>query len=473
MTQIPGNTSTTAVISGSGNTAGQLEFSGDSDWFRIELTAGLTYDFQLRGDGSATSLDRGRIVIVDAQGNDVNTAGSWGEKGTTIYFTPAQSGTYYIAIEDPQADTLAEGSYVIRSRMNDTVIGNNSTTAEIGGTGIVEGDLGQERDADWYRVTLTEGLSYSFGLTGTGGAGSLDSGRILLVDANGNTIQMTGKGGTVSHTAVASGTYYVVIEDGQADREAEGLFRIDARMSDQVVANTNTTATLTQGGRTSGQIEAVGDSDWIGFSMRDGLTYSFALAGTGGANALDGKRLIIRDENGANVGQISGDGTIRGNFTASDTGRYYLDVQGSGGAMGQYQLSVISTAPVLTGTAGADYLAGGQNATRINGWAGNDTLLGNGGNDRLDGGTGNDVISGGVGNDVFLFGRGDDKDRITDFVNNRDAILLDVNGIDTVREALAKAKQVGGNVVFDFGQGDTLTVVGVTKAMLVDDLIIG
>ena len=41
------------------------------------------------------------------------------------------------------------------------------------------------------------------------------------------------------------------------------------------------------------------------------------------------------------------------------------------------------------------------------------------------------------------------------------------------RAALAEATESRGNVIFDFGRGDVLTVLNSTKAALADDLIFG
>ncbi len=469
MTDIAGDTSTTATITTTGTTASALETNLDQDWFRIDLAAGLTYDFALFGDGSATSLDTGTIRIRDSFGNILSSVG----KNGVVDITATTTGTYFISVEDLQGDNAAEGNYIIRSRMDDLIVNNITTTSSITATGLTEGVLGQEGDSDWYRVTLTEGFSYSFALSGTGGTDSLDDGRIRILDASGVSLG-SATSAALAYSALASGTYYIeVVDAGIGDDAAEGRFRVDTRFGDTVVRNTNTNITLAEGGRLTNAIDALGDSDWFRFNARDGFTYTFSLTGTGGAAALDDKRLTVRDADGDVIATSSVDGTVRVTVRADSTGPLFIDVQGAGSDQGRYQISAVSNVPTLTGTANADYLAGGSNATRISGLAGGDQLFGNGGRDRLDGGSGNDSLTGGADRDTFVFSRGDDRDRILDFRNNIDVIRLEDLGIGSVRAALAKADQVGRNVVFDFGQGDVLTVLGVTKAQLSDDLIFG
>lgn len=94
---------------------------------------------------------------------------------------------------------------------------------------------------------------------------------------------------------------------------------------------------------------------------------------------------------------------------------------------------------LTTGTNGDDRLVGTAQNDTLRGEAGNDTLLGRGGNDRLLGGTGNDTLTGGEGQDVLTGNRGRDRfvlnstegvsrvgraDRITDFTNGTDGLVL-------------------------------------------------
>lgn len=154
----------------------------------------------------------------------------------------------------------------------------------------------------------------------------------------------------------------------------------------------------------------------------------------------------------------------------------------------------------LTGGGGADSLLGGADADRLEGGSGIDTLFGGNGNDTLFGGTendrlfgdsgadilfggaGNDVLTGGAGNDTlrgdlgadqFVFANGHGADRVVDFANDIDVFVFNRNlGSASASAALTHATQVGANVVFDFGDGDTVTVLNVTKAQLLDDISI-
>lgn len=134
----------------------------------------------------------------------------------------------------------------------------------------------------------------------------------------------------------------------------------------------------------------------------------------------------------------------------------------------------------MDGGYGNDVLRGGSENDTINGNVGNDSIQGDAGNDSLMGGDGKDTIVGGAGADTLKGGSGEDSfvfslghgaDRVLDFKDNVDTLTFHTNlGNSSVSAALAEATQVGRNVVFNFGDGDTLTVLNITKLKLQNDI---
>ena len=98
-------------------------------------------------------------------------------------------------------------------------------------------------------------------------------------------------------------------------------------------------------------------------------------------------------------------------------------------------------------------------------------MFGYGGNDILTGAGGDDALFGGVGNDTFVFKVNSDNDVVYDFEDDLDDLDLIDFGFTDATEALTYAAEYNGNVYFDFGNGDLLTVENVTKLQLVDDII--
>lgn len=405
MADIAGNTSTTSLISGTGTYTSALELNLDSDWWRMSLTGGLTYSFRVTGDGSANSLDEGRLTLRDSLGNQLG----YTNKGSLISFTPTASGTFYVDVADTdQWDNAAEGSYVLSAWMTDTLKNNNTTSGLVSGTGSINGQLTENTDSDWYKVSLVAGRSYAFWVTGDGSASSLDDARLSLRDALGNSIKYVSDGQQLTFTAANSGTYFLDVADTDYyDLAGEGRFVLTSRMDDRVLASTSTTAVIQNGHELRGRIDAAQDHDWYRLNTSAGVTYELRLNGVG-ADALSENLLILMDANGnrisSDAGYSSGGAVLT--FKAGSAGPYYLNV-GSQSIYdvdtGNFVLGVRSDARSVVGTSGNDSLSGMDNNNIISGLAGNDLMRGNGGDDRLAGGLGNDTMSGGSGFDIAEF----------------------------------------------------------------------
>ncbi|PID40938.1 MAG: hypothetical protein CR984_00630 [Proteobacteria bacterium] len=165
---------------------------------------------------------------------------------------------------------------------------------------------------------------------------------------------------------------------------------------------------------------------------------------------------------------------------------------------------------VLHGGQNNDILFGGDHSDQLFGEKGNDTLNGGNGRDTLYGGAGNDMLhdngqTGEYGRDLFFGGAGDDTlrigggrdtvtggagadsfeffgsnigaDRVTDFALGTDRLGLDDalwTGTLTKQQVVDQFADVSsGVVVFNFGNGNSITLTGVTDVTeLVGDIFI-
>ncbi len=128
----------------------------------------------------------------------------------------------------------------------------------------------------------------------------------------------------------------------------------------------------------------------------------------------------------------------------------------------------------IVGTNDRNVLIGGGGHDNVDARGGNDVLYGGWGHDVLDGGAGNDYLNGGHYNDTYTGGDGADtfvfnqhEDVITDYdADEGDRLQFDDalwgGGAKTDAELLAYATVAGGDIVFDFGYGHTLTLEGTT-----------
>ena len=112
---------------------------------------------------------------------------------------------------------------------------------------------------------------------------------------------------------------------------------------------------------------------------------------------------------------------------------------------------------------------------RLTGTAFDDMLAGDGGANVLNGGGGDDRLRGGAGSDTFVFNAG--ADVIEDLsAAQSDRIALDISalglaGLSAAQIVSTYASTATGEVVFDFGSGDTLTLQNVTTTAGLEALI--
>lgn len=167
-------------------------------------------------------------------------------------------------------------------------------------------------------------------------------------------------------------------------------------------------------------------------------------------------------------------GTIRGTIYGGDGDDVYLisDSNVRIWDVGSSFFDAVRSSASFTLVGGLDdlYLTGKANIfgfgngghNDLVGNIGRNVLSGDAGDDRLVGRKGNDQLSGGAGADVFEFSQGDGYDRIADFEeidslssnlvrNERDFERLDI-------------RQVGDNVIIDFGQGDKIELISFDRA---------
>ncbi|MDB5552857.1 MAG: Hemolysin-type calcium-binding region [Rhizobium sp.] len=108
---------------------------------------------------------------------------------------------------------------------------------------------------------------------------------------------------------------------------------------------------------------------------------------------------------------------------------------------------------------GKDTMLGSKLGDLLAGEAGGDRIIGGNGRDLIYGEEGNDRMTGGLGSDTFFFLPGSGKDVITDF----DAVggELKQDFLNLPLDVEYTETQKGKNLVLDFGEGDTLTLLGV------------
>ena len=114
-TDFPATTATTGRVDVGASATGNIENSNDDDWFRVDLEAGKTYQFDLEGvDTSRGMLDDPYLGLFDGSGTYLFDDDDGGTGlNSRITHTPATGGTYYLRAT--RAGTSA-GTYTLSVR---------------------------------------------------------------------------------------------------------------------------------------------------------------------------------------------------------------------------------------------------------------------------------------------------------------------------------------------------------------------
>ncbi|QDG76103.1 S8 family serine peptidase [Labrenzia sp. PHM005] len=214
---IPGDSSTTSVITGttSVNTS-TLESAGDTDWFRLDVTAGSSYQIDLEGTGSSALSDP-LVRVVTAAGTELarNDDGGTGLNSQLIY-SPTTTGTVYISAE--AYGNYYSGDYqltVVQTSVGGADIPDDtSTTQTVTLNSAMQSDLGFVGDEDWFAWDIVAGTSYQVSLAGVG-SNELSDPLLRIYDSTGTSVLLsnddggTGLDSLLNVTATSSGRVYI------------------------------------------------------------------------------------------------------------------------------------------------------------------------------------------------------------------------------------------------------------------------
>ncbi len=185
--------------------------SDTSDWYKVILTAGTTYQFDLigtAGDGALAGLTLADpwLAIRSSAGvlvaaNDDSGVGA----NSRIFYTPTVSGTYFL---DAQA-LLSSSSGIYSLIVNSTPVGSSITVGS-----SVTGTVGFGGDTNLHSVALTAGVTYGFALDGT----TLVDPFMEILDSYGAVLDYDddsgpGLGAYLSFTPTTSGTYFLAARE--------------------------------------------------------------------------------------------------------------------------------------------------------------------------------------------------------------------------------------------------------------------
>ena len=451
---------------------GDIAYGGDSDWVRVNLTAGESYVFTVWGTGGSTvGLQDSTMTLYSGGGVQVaqNDDAQYdaGNYFSQIRFTAATSGTYYVGVAG--FDTTYTGSYTLQTSTNIYTLDQVVTQLVDFGWGISTPIAHDERPGDtivadisqltaagqqlalwafeaWSTVT---GMTFITGTTGAdivfddsqagafGGPSSYypSSGQIVQSEVNISTNWLTTYGTNIGSYSFltylheighALGLFHAGAYDGSANYGTDATFLNDSYqmtimsyfdMVDNTFINASDYLPITP---MIGDIAAIemlygpittartGDTTWLGNSNVGG--YLETIFGY----LFDGDTVnSAMFNNGLVAFTIQDSGGIDTVDLTGQTVGNRVDLRQEAisdvdGLIGNMVIARGSVIENALGGAGNDTLTGNDVANQLIGNGGADLLDGLDGNDWVDGGDGNDTLYGGAGDDSVLGRLGDD-----------------------------------------------------------------
>ncbi|HEY8616155.1 pre-peptidase C-terminal domain-containing protein [Phenylobacterium sp.] len=231
------STATTGAVVVGGVATGVLETAGDSDWFRVTLTAGRTYQLNLEGwGGGQGALPDPLIEVRSSVGALLQTIDDGGSGSNSRgVFTATTGGTYFLAANSYSGAATKTGAYrlsVSEMAAADDYAGSTGTTGTVAIGGAASGLLERAGDSDWFRVNLVAGRSYQFNLEGASTAvGTLVDPLLEVRNASGGLLQTFDDGGAGRNSrgvfvADSSGAYYLAAASYDAAASQTGSYRL-------------------------------------------------------------------------------------------------------------------------------------------------------------------------------------------------------------------------------------------------------
>jgi Ca2+-binding RTX toxin-like protein len=358
---VPGDITSVVPAVINGSILGTIADPRDTDWYRVELVAGETYNFYGRvpnvpvPGGVGNNAYGLEVILRDANGTEIVLSTDYGYPGSDYFsrssFTANADGVYFVEVRG--YSRLETGDYEL------SILTGNipSITTPNATYGLVDGESFSV-DLDAVDVDATDTLTWSIIEGGDSGLFTIDPvtgvlssvGPLQLGSYNvvARVTDSTGLTNEVSVPIIVSQEPYEVPDDNTT----ESFLTVN----DPVFGGVFTFSSIDYVGD-----DAV-DSDWHRVELFEGQTYSFnffnaGVSGGDGGIGQDGADVIavLRGADGSIVVPST---TSPFTFTAATAGTYFLDVRASDPSdTGSYGIRVTrGNDPIVIGSDGDDVI---------------------------------------------------------------------------------------------------------------------
>nr|CRH07569.1 Protein of unknown function. Containing four cadherin domains and two bacterial pre-peptidase C-terminal domains [Candidatus Magnetococcus massalia] len=323
---------------------GTVNAEHDTDWFSVTLTAGTTYQVDVKGS------DSGAGTLTNPTLNGIHDSNGWYISGSydansgngndaQESFTPSSDGTYYLV-----AGSHLTGTYTISIAeagsitVTDDYAATTSTTGTLNVGSTATGSIEESLDSDWFAVTLSSGSIYTVDVEGSATSkGTLSDPTLYGVyDSSGSLIPLTGDtdsgtGANAQKTFVptSDGTYYLSVSSLGTGSYSVGVS--EQTSGDDYASTTSTSGQLSVGSSVTGSVEESYDTDWFAIYLTGGTSYQVDVEGSDTSKGTLANPTLfgIHDSDGTFISK-SYDGNSGTGFNAQEiftpitSGVYYI-----------------------------------------------------------------------------------------------------------------------------------------------------
>ena len=379
--------------------SGTVDYPSDLDFIEIELEAGKHYQIDVKSGSSDAALSNPMIAgIYDAdlvQFIDTQKKDGGANKDARLIYSAFQTGTHVIAISGEEGETGAYDLQVAQVQNgfgiggipeNDQLfnpLGPDDAAQNVRRASAITVNATQERaidsagDEDWLKVLLEAGRTYRIDMLGVpnGGealsspqiAGIYRSNGVKLESADYSTsdlndgVRITFRPDTTEHYVIAAA----------AEGSATGAYSLriipgsdpdPSNPDDDYDASPITVGSVGADTTVEGEIEVVGDVDWLAMDLAEGVSYRLQAQKGASADAIAYPDILFVSDGTSHLSGVV-DLTENANaditFTAPRDGLFYVAIAGEQSATGTYEVSLQSLGSV------DDFSAGPANSGAI------------------------------------------------------------------------------------------------------------
>ena len=326
------STDTANLITTDSTKPGELLYSGDNNWYKIQLNAGKGYRFNVGGE----TLSDPKLQLRDSSGaviaeNDDSNEGN----DPVLNYLAKSSGSFFLDVSD--SNDLKTGRYKLTAHETDESVSTANTLK----TGQSEtGSIQYTNDKDWYSVELTKNGRYNFNLSSV----TLKDPELKLRDSSGTLITSddnsgAGNNASIGFTATSTGTYF--LDAGSVDSNDTGSYKLTTAKVVDRDATPKGAIKIKLNTPTAGDIDYLTEHDWYKTKLKKGINYHLEITGT----ELGNPSISLRDKKGKILESNSNNTSISSiEFSPKKSSQYIFDAGAKQDALtGTYSITAWQT----------------------------------------------------------------------------------------------------------------------------------